>query len=731
MKKCLLLLLSLLCCLLLLTACDGEGQEGTSTGTPDVEDAETPEENGQPNGGEQPPSPHQHTYASELTFDETHHWHAATCGCEGDRAKLTAHRWQTTVEEASCTENGSQRTACADCGYLQSEELLPAAHTKVMHAGQAPTCAEEGWEEYVTCERCDYTTYQAIPPRHTLAFVPAKEPTCTEDGWYKHESCSVCGYIDVDPTIKALDHDKIPHEGKPATEEAAGWKPYETCSRCDYTTYEEIPMLEHVHIPVQHEAKAATCTVPGWEAYETCESCSYTTYRELPTLPHETESHAKKPATCTAPGWEAYENCKNCSYTTYRAIPASGHTDGDWITDEAATCTEAGSRHRGCSVCGKTVGTEAIPATGHRFAEAWSYTGEQHYRLCLNNCHEKADLGSHELDTTGLCACGYQGEMPGLYTVREDGTILFGYYPQSDVTDAALIAALNMQAGSLPSVGNNEAWTLHEYETALWYIDLTHNGRRYRGVYYSEYRDDYPNYQESSGHLKKTVYWFRYDVLEWQVLKQESGKALLLCTSIIDAQGFQAGPTKYIANGKYGGYSIITSDTGYGKYISNYYYSTIRTWLNATFYETAFTAAQQAIILTTTVDNSAASLYAGATPSSPDATNASSNTQDKIFLLSKKEICQYGFAYYNGTADPKRMRKPSEYAKAMGCPYYKTAGSDLFGYGSWWLRSPNYSPAMSSYVNYVSVDGMATECQSAGAFMGVVPALYIDLTQSS
>ena len=40
------------------------------------------------------------------------------------------------------------------------------------------------------------------------------------------------------------------------------------------------------------------------------------------------------------------------------------HTPGDWIVDQAATSSEAGSKHRECTACGYTMQTETIPATG-------------------------------------------------------------------------------------------------------------------------------------------------------------------------------------------------------------------------------------------------------------------------------------------------------------------------------------------------------------------------------
>ena len=42
----------------------------------------------------------------------------------------------------------------------------------------------------------------------------------------------------------------------------------------------------------------------------------------------------------------------------------SAHTAGEWIIDTPATATTSGSKHKECTVCGYTMATETIPATG-------------------------------------------------------------------------------------------------------------------------------------------------------------------------------------------------------------------------------------------------------------------------------------------------------------------------------------------------------------------------------
>lgn len=56
----------------------------------------------------------------------------------------------------------------------------------------------------------------------------------------------------------------------------------------------------------------------------------------------------------------------------------SNHTEGEWIMDKEATCTEDGLKHQVCSSCGGTIKTEVIPMTGHTVGE-WT---EEEGRIC-------------------------------------------------------------------------------------------------------------------------------------------------------------------------------------------------------------------------------------------------------------------------------------------------------------------------------------------------------------
>ena len=299
----------------------------------------------------------------------------------------------------------------------------------------------------------------------------------------------------------------------------------------------------------------------------------------------------------------------------------------------------------------------------------------------------------------------------------DNDTIEFGSYPQSEVTDETLIDKLNEKAGTKPTAANSQKWTSYKYYISgnndtdfMWYIDVEEGGEKYRGVYFTSYRPclvtepstTEKSQQDNNKYDITTVYWFEYEPISWTVLEKSYGEALILCDMIIDSQEY------YIANS---GTRTIDGNTVYP---NNYAYSTIRKWLNETFYNTAFNKLQKQIILTTTVDNSESSTGYSANP------NACEDTQDKIFLLSYKDLLNsnYGFSSSYDTEDAARQKKTTDYAQAQGV-------IDNAGNGWWWLRSPYNSKT--GNVRAIDDTGYVYGYHVYATDRGVVPALHISL----
>ena len=301
--------------------------------------------------------------------------------------------------------------------------------------------------------------------------------------------------------------------------------------------------------------------------------------------------------------------------------------------------------------------------------------------------------------------------------------ITFGSYPQSEVTDATLVATLNSKAGKLPTKSAPQKWTsfkhYHKYKENdedkaerdfMWYIDIMIDNQKYRGVYFTAYRPTYvlrssaatTSYQDDNGYLINTVYWFKYEPISWTVLEENSadGTSLVLCDMIIDSREFD--------------YDSLNSTPTYD---NNYSKSSVRTWLNATFLTTAFNVTEQAKIQTSTVDNSIMSTGHHVNP------NACANTKDKIFILSYAEAVNDKYGLELSEA---RIKKPTAYAKSQGIYTEKNGTSD------WWLRSPAPDPLVFDKSNMTvrgvtsvgKVDSYITANQS---YRGVVPALRVKL----
>ena len=77
----------------------------------------------------------------------------------------------------------------------------------------------------------------------------------------------------------------------------------------------------------------------------------------------------------------------------------AAHTAGEWIIDTPATATTSGSKHKECTVCGYTMATETIPATGggehtHSYGSDWKNDATNHWHEC--SCGDKADKAAHD-----------------------------------------------------------------------------------------------------------------------------------------------------------------------------------------------------------------------------------------------------------------------------------------------------------------------------------------------
>ena len=66
-------------------------------------------------------------------------------------------------KEATCAQVGLEHRECSDCGeILESRSISAKGHSEINHPGQSPKCKEIGWNDYITCSKCEYSTYTEI-----------------------------------------------------------------------------------------------------------------------------------------------------------------------------------------------------------------------------------------------------------------------------------------------------------------------------------------------------------------------------------------------------------------------------------------------------------------------------------------------------------------------------------------------------------------------------------------
>ena len=354
-----------------------------------------------------------HAWASDWSKDTDNHWkECSRCHEKKDEA---AHDY------------GSDNI-CDTCGY---DKTVPHTHNLTLVPAKAPTCTEKGNTAYYTCDGCDKWFEDATGASEitdkTSVILAATGHSASDwksdntDHW---KECTVvgCGVI--------IEGSKAAHTAgewiidTPATATTSGSK-HKECTVCGYTmATETIPATgggEHTH---SYGSEWKNDADNHWH------ECSCGDKKD--TAAHTAgEWIIDTPATATTSGTK-HKKCTVCGYTmTIETIPATGggehthsygsewkndadnhwhecscgdktdvaaHTASDWIIDTPATATTSGSKHKECTVCGYTMATETIPATGggehtHSYGSEWKNDADNHWHEC--SCGDKKDTAAH------------------------------------------------------------------------------------------------------------------------------------------------------------------------------------------------------------------------------------------------------------------------------------------------------------------------------------------------
>ena len=333
--------------------------------------------------------PHTHTYDQEIQKPET------------------------LKSAADCTNDAVYFKSCS-CGEISTTETFTAAGTQLGHAWASDWSkdTDNHWKECSRCHEkkdeaahdygsdniCDTCGYdKTVPHTHNLTLVPAKAPTCTEKGNTAYYTCDGCDKWFEDATGASEITDKTSVILAATGHSASDWKSDNTDHWKECTVVGCGVIIEGSK--AAHTAgewiidTPATATTSG-SKHKECTVCGYTMATE--TIPatgggEHTHSYGSE--------WknDADNHWHECSCGDKKDTAA--HTAGEWIIDTPATDTTDGSKHKECTVCGYTMATETIPATGggehtHSYGSDWKNDATNHWHEC--SCRDKADKAAHD-----------------------------------------------------------------------------------------------------------------------------------------------------------------------------------------------------------------------------------------------------------------------------------------------------------------------------------------------
>ena len=268
-------------------------------------------------------------------------------------------------------------------------------------------------------------------------------------------------------------------------------------------------------------------------------------------------------------------------------------------------------------------------------------------------------------------------------TLSADGkTLTYGLYPQTHVSDAALISALdNLAETTSPKTYNG--WYLYDNE---YYAKCTAS------------TSDYETYFSDGTNVKANVsYWFKCEPITWNVIGSNDGEYKLVSALLLDK-------SRYLG----------TTEDGYAW--NNYEMSGIRKWLNESFYNSAFALNDEYIQISTVAN--------GAETIDPDSESSvvCGDTEDKVFLLSYQE-CAEIFANDEG-----RRAYVSDWTIAKN----PTKNSDYGAYtATYWTRSPYLLNTQEHYnwfrVSFVNTRGEFAKTQASNDSHTIRPAITLNM----
>lgn len=338
-----------------------------------------------------------HSYSTEWSKNETHHWHAATCAHTGEVGSFAEHTWDagTVTVQATHTTNGEKTYTCTACGQTK-KETVPATTEHVFdqkvvadkYFRSAATC-EEAARYYKSCicgEKGTKSFHSGDPLGHRFS-----------DQWQKNDTqhwhaaiCEHTGEVS-DLANHTWDAGRVTTQPGHAVD---GESTY-TCTACGATKTEVVPGNAHVYDMRVVDAKflktPATCTTaPVYYLSCQCGAAGTDTFVAGEPTGHTFSNEWSKNET---QHWLA----ATCEHTNEK-VKLGDHIWDPGVITVQPTSTSKGQKTFTCTTCGATKTAELEPtAHTHTYAEAWSMNENAHWHAAT--CEHTSEASGFALHT--------------------------------------------------------------------------------------------------------------------------------------------------------------------------------------------------------------------------------------------------------------------------------------------------------------------------------------------
>ena len=368
----------------------------------------------------------EHDY--QWNHDAAQHWkECSACSAIDPANPKTNHNFGewVTEKEATCTETGTQKRTCADCGYSETAEIAMIAHTLTHHEAVTPTCTTTGSIEYWECSACGKMFSDAActtevtdseialeKVSHKLTKTEAKAPTCTKAGNIEYWTCSVCKKLFSDA------EGKTEITAQETVIAATGHTPSEAWTNDGTDHWHVCTTCNAVLDKAAHSGGTATCSSKA--VCDVCKAEYGTTTNHTFISKHDDTQHWKE---CNACGALDPDN------------PKTNHTFGEWETVTDSTCTATGTKKHTCTGCD------------------YSETGVIEKKAHTTEHHDRVDPTCTTTGSIEYWQCGVCGKM------FSDAACT------TEVTDVTLPMAnhtlnkTDAKAATCTKAGNIEYWT--------------------------------------------------------------------------------------------------------------------------------------------------------------------------------------------------------------------------------------------------------------------------------